>query len=1051
MNENVKVLITTESVCDLPEELIEELPIAVIPYYVVTDEGRFADGIEIGSEDLLRYISDKGKYGLSQEPEVSEIKAFFEERLQSANYIIHITMGQNTSVGYKNALEASKDKTNITVVDSGLISTGLGLVVLKAAELVNQGKSVDYIVSFIKQYAKNISCSFVMKDMEFLEKGGRLSHTTRRLYEGMLANPLMKMKNGAIHFGGFYVGDYKSVISRYIKSQINMISKDSEDPVFVAHTGVDDAILEEVNELIKEILPKARVYYVMASPAITCNCGAGTIGFIYSGNKYTTYSKENTSVVEKLKLKVLEIEDTILNDNFSIDQRLLNLILALGWMGGIVSAIISMFLGEYIGALIVIALLAVVMYCLKLSVFYQKPDAAGVIACIVTNMIVFPILFFISGGVKSGVPIWFVLGLVFDWLILRGKTCYIVFTINAVFLLLCIVIGDIAPWLVKEVTDYYTKYDIMQTLIVVSVVIGVIYKYQKYLHDTQRKELKLREEELLKLNSTKDIFLANMSHEIRTPINGIIGMNTMLMRECKDPNLLEYSVNIQSASQVLLSLINDILDVSKVEAGKLEILPSEYDVFSLINDCYQIAHSRSVNKGLDFEIDMDPEIPSVLYGDEIRIKQILNNILSNAVKYTKEGYVKFSIGVDNISDAYVSIRAVIEDTGIGIREEDKDKIFQSFSRVDEKKNRGIEGTGLGLTLTKNLVSMMNGTLTVDSIYGHGSTFTVTLPQRIVDRAPIGDFNQKYKDHLSSADSKYDIVYAPDARILVVDDVSMNLLVAKGLMKQNGMTVDTCESGAEAVQLVLHSKYDIIFLDHLMPEMDGIECLHRIKSLRFNPNEDTPIIVLTANAVAGVRDEYLRTGFTDYLSKPIKERDLNDILNTYLPEDKKKKKEDKEITEDKNTKENEILETNEITEDKNIKETITEDDITKDKNAGENNTELSIDKIKNIGEIDIELGIKYCMNDEDFYLEVVKSYLENDKRELMDKALEDESFEEYRIQVHALKSISLNIGAKGLSDEAKEIENACKAGDFDKVRRGHDHLQVRYGELLDSLK
>jgi CheY-like chemotaxis protein/HPt (histidine-containing phosphotransfer) domain-containing protein len=281
---------------------------------------------------------------------------------------------------------------------------------------------------------------------------------------------------------------------------------------------------------------------------------------------------------------------------------------------------------------------------------------------------------------------------------------------------------------------------------------------------------------------------------------------------------------------------------------------------------------------------MNPTLPCGLLGDEIRLRQIINNLLSNAVKYTNEGTVELTLDYERSSDASIELHISVRDTGIGIKKEDIDKLFESFTRVDEKRNSNIEGTGLGLNLTKNLVDLMKGQIKVSSVYNHGSVFEVQIPQIIKNWAPVGDFSKRYKEAMLQKDTDSQIVYAPEARLLLVDDVQMNLLVAKGLLKYTGAQVDIAESGQEAIKLVTEQKYDLIFMDHLMPVMDGIECLHKIKEMGNHPNVATPIIILTANAIIGAREEYIKAGFTDYLAKPIREKELQNMLLKYLPED-----------------------------------------------------------------------------------------------------------------------------------------------------------------------
>ena len=390
-------------------------------------------------------------------------------------------------------------------------------------------------------------------------------------------------------------------------------------------------------------------------------------------------------------------------------------------------------------------------------------------------------------------------------------------------------------------------------------------------------------EQLVRANEAKSQFLANMSHEIRTPINGILGMDSMLLKECKDEVLREYAKNIRSAGQSLLSIINDILDISKIESGKLEILPIKYELFSILNDCYNLTKAKLQEKPLEFEIRVNENLPSWLYGDEVRIRQIINNFLSNAVKYTKQGKVTFCLDYEQKSDEQIRLVISVADTGIGIREEDLGKLFTSFTRIEEKRNRNIEGTGLGLNLTKNLVDLMGGEVIVESTYGRGSCFTARIPQKIVDATPMGDFSRRYQQYLSSSDDDTLSFSAPEAKILVVDDVEMNLKVVKGLLKETQIQIDTAASGRQCLERVKTTRYDVIFLDHMMPEMDGIETLQNMKLLKDNLNREVPVIMLTANAIVGAKEEYIQAGFTDYLTKPIQETELLTMLLKYLPD------------------------------------------------------------------------------------------------------------------------------------------------------------------------
>ncbi len=381
-------------------------------------------------------------------------------------------------------------------------------------------------------------------------------------------------------------------------------------------------------------------------------------------------------------------------------------------------------------------------------------------------------------------------------------------------------------------------------------------------------------------SESKAKFLANMSHEIRTPINTVIGMNEMILRENKDENINEYARNIKGASQMLLGLINDILDISKIEAGKLIITESDYQVASMLHDVILGVEGRAQQKNLELKLEIDETLPAVLRGDEIRIKQVLNNLLSNAVKYTEKGSIIFSVrGLRDVNGFVLELS--VADTGIGIRKEDMEKLFESFTRLELKKNRYIQGTGLGLSITKQLLDLMNGELGVTSEYGVGSCFTVRIPQQIVDETAMGDMSKRYVERDAGEPGEQMILHAPDARILVVDDNKMNLKVIKELLKRTEIRLDFATGGNQCLQMTAKKKYDLILMDHMMPEPDGVQTLHMLRESEDNLNRDTKVIVLTANAIEGVAKEYLKEGFVDYLSKPVEPVKLENVIAKYL--------------------------------------------------------------------------------------------------------------------------------------------------------------------------
>ena len=373
-------------------------------------------------------------------------------------------------------------------------------------------------------------------------------------------------------------------------------------------------------------------------------------------------------------------------------------------------------------------------------------------------------------------------------------------------------------------------------------------------------------------------FLKRMSHEMRTPINAILGMNKMILRESHDENILDYARDVNGAGNYLLSIVNEVLDLAKVNAGKIEIVEDDYDLIDMIRDCYAMVRPRAKANRLAFEVDMSDVLPSRLRGDKDRMIQIITNLLTNAVKYTPEGRITLSVQ-GKISEGRLLLIISVSDTGIGVAKENIPYLFDSFSRVGEFNHGRIEGTGLGLTITKQLVDLMNGTISVESELGKGTEFTVVIPQEIRSVEPCGVFSMGPNGDRRVADRNE--VFNIIGRILVVDDVAINLRVFTMLLNNTDIVVDTAISGTEALEKIKKSKYDIIFIDHLMPGMDGVELKELVEALPNNPNHDTPLIMQTANAVVGAREEYENLGFDDYIEKPIKEEELRKLLRKYM--------------------------------------------------------------------------------------------------------------------------------------------------------------------------
>ena len=539
-------------------------------------------------------------------------------------------------------------------------------------------------------------------------------------------------------------------------------------------------------------------------------------------------------------------------------------------------------------------------------------------------------------------------------------------------------------------------------------------------------------EQLKQANQAKSDFLANMSHEIRTPINAVLGMDEMILREAKDKDIIDHAKKIQSAGKALLGQVNDILDFSKIEAGKMELLLNPFQLSSLLNDCYNLILGRAADKDLAIIIENDPELPMEYLGDETRIRQIIVNFLTNGVKYTKEGSVTLSVtGIRGEDDTHMSLAFSVKDTGIGIKEENMQKLFDSFQRVDENNNRNIEGTGLGLAITRNLIQLMNGTVDVKSEYGKGSEFIATIPLEITNSTPIGNFAEQYKLMEEQEGDYYTESFrAPEAKLLVVDDMQLNLDVFVGLLKPTQVQIDTCLNGMDALEACMYTKYDVIFMDHMMPKMDGIETMKRLKTLDGNENADTPVVVLTANAVVGVREEYLNAGFSDYLSKPIVGTDLEKMIVKYLPPEKVQIVSDEES-------QSETLQA----ESQSGAGTVREDSATPQASV----MGAALDAI-----LDTATGLQYCRTKE-VYDTIIDTFLSDEKTREIEEYYKAQNWDDYRILVHGIKGNARYIGAMTVSEEARIIEQGVKEGNLTAAYDNHEQFMKDYRELLEALR
>lgn len=553
---------------------------------------------------------------------------------------------------------------------------------------------------------------------------------------------------------------------------------------------------------------------------------------------------------------------------------------------------------------------------------------------------------------------------------------------------------------------------IFMSLIVAEIVNSLITEQNHRLLDALRKE-KRSQQEAEAANMAKSSFLANMSHEIRTPINAILGMNEMILREEKDPAIRGYAGNIQASGNSLLSIVSDVLDISKIESGKLEIIPVDYEVNSLISDCCNMAAGRAKAKELELLVECADNVPMKLCGDETHIRQIIMNLLTNAVKYTEKGTVKLIVS-GRFTDGGFVLKVDVSDTGIGIAEENLPQLFTQFQRFDLQRNRNIEGTELGLSIVKRLCDLMSGTITARSVLGSGSTFTVELPQKVVDSTPCGGVNLNYS---AGAEHEYHHSFeAPEAKILAVDDLPVNLLVIANLLKETRIKIDTAGSGRECLDKCSQQKYDLILMDHMMPEMDGVLTFEKLHGDKSSPNFETPVIMLTANALAGMREQYMDVGFADYVSKPVRGAKLEEAIRRNLPESLIKPASPEIPAEAVSTEPSGFA-----------------------------------DICGAVPELNVNAALQYCCGSAELLNDLLHDFTENDHFSDLKAAFEEKRWEDYRRHAHSLKSTSLMIGLTGLSERARASELALKGGCTEFAELNHDSLIEEYSALLGKIK
>ena len=524
-------------------------------------------------------------------------------------------------------------------------------------------------------------------------------------------------------------------------------------------------------------------------------------------------------------------------------------------------------------------------------------------------------------------------------------------------------------------------------------------------------------DEAKKANKAKTDFLSNVSHEIRTPINAILGMDEMILRETEDEGVRRYAQNIEDSGKLLLGLINDLLDTARIESGKMEIISVGYDLSSTLNDIVNLITPKAMSKGLELSVNVNPEIPHALKGDETRIKQCAINILNNAVKYTSAGSVKLEVDYKKHGESGIDLFISVTDTGIGIKKKDLERLNRPFERLDPKKNYGVEGTGLGLSIVNGFLKLMDSHLDIKSEYGKGSVFSFSVRQEVKDWEAIGDYSATRKKVTAQKEEYHESFRAPKATILVADDTEMNLIVITSLLKDTKVRIDTASGGEEALEMAQEKKYDIIFIDQQMPKMKGDEVLRRLRR-SDTPNRDTLCVILTADAVSGAREKYLEQGFDEYVSKPVSGPALEKIIMKLLPKEK-------------------LLEPEKKTGPKAVKP------------GSGRKRYLSL--LKETEEIDYEAALESAGSEETL-IEIAESFARtgSENLKILEKLLDDRNIEDFTVRVHAVKSSAKIMGDEELSKKALHLEELGIRKDLKAIRACLDDFMSDYESIVGKL-
>lgn len=574
-----------------------------------------------------------------------------------------------------------------------------------------------------------------------------------------------------------------------------------------------------------------------------------------------------------------------LGDEMDIRERLFRVILIIG-ITAVSLAIFQGFTLVNVGNLMFVYILMFISFIISfIATFrFRKIGFSSILIGIVIIFIALPVIFFKGGGINSGAALWMTMGLFYVFLMFRGK--------SRIFFIIATIALDVSCYIYafyhedaaeELATRFEVHFDSLFAVIVVGLTVGIILEFQIKIFERERKITLEQKEKLEVLSKSKDTFFASMSHEIRTPINSIIGLNELILRENPSEEIQKYAQNIQNASKMLLSLVNDVLDLSQLEIKRMQLVEGEYSTYDMFHEVVDVMKVRMEQKNLSFLVDIESNLPAKLHGDQRRIKQIMLNVLSNAVKYTNEGSVTLTAGHEVMSDGRINLIVSVADTGIGIRKEDLDTLFDAFMRLDMDKNYKIEGTGLGLSITKQLLNLMGGTISVDSIYTQGSMFTISIPQVVIDDGPMGEFLSPAKN--CNVGIYYSRAFeAPEARVLIVDDDDLNLIITTKLLQDTKMSIDTASCAEECLRKTKKRYYNLIFMDYMMPDMDGGEVYKQIRKQENGLCRDTPIVLLSANVFGEKQAEYMKMGFDGFLEKPIEANRLEEEALRFIPDE-----------------------------------------------------------------------------------------------------------------------------------------------------------------------